>query len=72
MVNIVKFVAWKDIAHSIVNIASVRKLELYSGDATTNDTDGILANVSPVAEDALGAENNRAGDRLYFPQVVQF
>ena len=72
VVNIVKFVAWKDIAHSIVNIASVRKLELYSGDATTNDTDGILANVSPVAEDALGAENNRAGDRLYFPQVVQF
>ena len=72
VVNIVKFVAWKDIAHSIVNIASVRKLELYSGDATTNDADSILASVSPVAEGDLGAENNRAGDRKYFPNVVQF
>jgi len=72
VINIVKFVAWKDIAHSIVNIASVRKLELYSGDATTVNADSVLANVSPVAEDALGAENNRAGDRKYFPNVVQF
>jgi hypothetical protein len=72
VVNMVKFVAWKDIAMSLVNIASVRKLELYSGDATTADADSVLAGVSPKSEESLGAENNRAGNRLFFPQVVHF
>ncbi len=72
VINLVKFVAWKDIGMSIVNIASVRKLELYSGDATTLDTNGILAAVSPKSEEDLGAENNRAGNRQFFPQVVFF
>jgi hypothetical protein len=72
VINMVKFVAWKDIGMSIVNIASVRKLELYSGDATTNDTDSILSSVTPSSEDDLGAENNRAGDRQFFPSTVFF
>ena len=72
VINMIKFVAWKDIGMSIVNIASVRKLELYSGDATTNDSDGILAKVSPVSEEDMGAENNRAGNRQFFPSVVSF
>jgi hypothetical protein len=72
VINIVKFVAWKDIGMSIVNIASVRKLELYSGDASGADADSILASVTPVAEEDLGAQNNRAGSRQFFPQVVSF
>lgn len=72
VINMVKFVAWKDIAMSLINIASVAKLELYSGDATTVNADSIQASVIPVPESSLGAENNRAGNRQYFPQVVSF
>jgi hypothetical protein len=72
VINLVKFVAWKDVGMSVVNIASVRKLELYSGDATTNDADTVLASVTPKSEEDLGAENNRAGNRQFFPQVVFF
>lgn len=72
VVNLVKFVAWKDVSMTLVNIASVRKLELYSGDATTVDTDSILSAVTPKDEDDLGAPNNRAAQRLFFPNVVQF
>ena len=72
VINMIKFVAWKDVGMSIVNIASVRKLELYSGDATTNDLDSILASVSPKVEDDLGAPNNRAAEREFFPNVSFF
>lgn len=71
-VNMIKFVAWKDLAMSLINIASVAKLELYSGDATSLDTDSILADVSPKAEEDLGAQNNRAGNRQFYPNVVSF
>jgi len=70
-INMIKFVAWKDIGMSIVNIASVRKLELYAGDANpTTNSDSILGAVTPVSEEDLGRPNNRAGNRLFFPQVV--
>lgn len=72
VINLIKFVAWKDIGMSIVNIASVRKLELYSGDATSADTDSILSQVTPKAESDLGAQNNRAGAGEFFPQTVTF
>lgn len=72
VINQIKFVAWKDIGMSIVNIASVRKLELYSGDATSLDVDTILSKVTPVSEENMGAENNRAGSRQFFPSVVSF
>ena len=57
---------------TLINIAAVRKLELYSGDATSNDTDGILSSVIPVNEEDLGAVNNRVDQGLSFPQVVSF
>lgn len=73
VVNMIKFVAWKDIGMSIVNIASVRKLELYSGDANpTTNANSILAAVTPVSEENMGAVNNRAGNRQFYPQVVTF
>ena len=68
--NMITFQAWEDIAMSVINIASVRKIELYSADASANNTDGLLSNFIPVTEDQLGAINNRVGEGLKFPQVV--
>jgi hypothetical protein len=71
--NVITFQAWEDIGMAIINIASVRKLELYSGDANpTTNADGLIANFVPVAEDALGAPNNRVDAGLKFPNVSQF
>lgn len=68
--NMITFQAWEDIAMSVINIAAVRKVELYSADATANDADSLLDEFIPVAEDALGAVNNRVGEGLKFPNVV--
>lgn len=70
--NLITFQAWEDIANVIANIAAVRKLELYSGDATSNDADGILADVTPKEVKDLGAPNNRADDGLTFPSVDSY
>jgi len=70
--NMISWQSWEDIAIGVINIASVRKLELYSGDATSNDADGILADVIPVNEEDLGAVNNRVDQGLNFPAVVSF
>jgi hypothetical protein len=71
--NMITFQAWEDIGMSVLNIASVRKLELYSGDANpTTDDDSLLANFIPKTEDQLGAVNNRVDAGLKFPQVSQY
>jgi len=70
--NVITFQAWEDIGMGVINIAAVRKLELYSGDASPNDADGLLSNFIPVSEDALGAINNRVDAGLRFPQVSAF
>ena len=71
--NTISFQSWEDIAMSIINIAAVRKLELYSADANpSTDADGLLANFIPRDEDQLGAVNNRVDAGLKFPQVSQF
>ena len=71
--NIITFQAWEDIGMAIINIASVRKLELYSADANpTTNADSLLTNFIPVTEDALGAPNNRVDQGLKFPNVSQF
>jgi hypothetical protein len=70
--NMITFQAWEDIGMAVINIASVRKLELYSGDASSIDSDTILSTVTPVAEDQLGAVNNQVAQGLKFPQVSQF
>jgi len=67
--NLITWQSWEDIAMAVINIASVRKMELYSGDATSNDADGILSSVIPVAEEDLGAENNRVDAGLVFPDI---
>ena len=70
--NLITWQSWEDIAIGIINIASVRKLELYSGDATVNDADSILADVTPVEEEDLGAVNNKVAEGLHYPAVEQF
>lgn len=71
--NQITFQAWEDIGMGLINIAAVRKMELYSGDANpATDADGLLAEFIPVDEEALGAINNRVDQGLKFPQVSQF
>jgi len=70
--NNIMFQAWEDIAMAVLNIASVRKLELYSADASPVDANALRPNFLPVAEDALGAVNNRVDQGLKFPQVISY
>jgi hypothetical protein len=71
--NMITFQAWEDIGMGVLNIASVRKLELYSADANpTTNANGLLSNFIPKAEDELGAVNNRVESGLKFPQVSQY
>lgn len=71
--NLLSFQAWESIAMAIVNVAAVRKLELYSGDANpSTDADGLIANFTPDSESALGFQNNRVDSGTFFPSVAQF
>ena len=71
--NVITFQAWEDIAMAVINIASVRKLELYSADADpTTNADGLLSNFVPLSEDSLGQPNNQVDQGLQFPQITQF
>ncbi len=71
--NLITFQAWEDIGMIVANIAAVRKLELYSGDANpTTNANSLLQNFIPKSEDALGALNNRVSQGLKFPQVTQY
>lgn len=67
--NLITWQAWEDIGSAVINIASVRKLETYSGDSSLNDTQSIVASVTPKAEEDLGAVNNRVDSGLTFPSV---
>lgn len=70
--NMITWQSWEDIAMSVVNIASVRKLELYAADATANDTDTLLSNFVPKAVEDLGLSNNKVDKGWVFPQVKSF
>ena len=71
--NTISFQAWEDIGMAVLNVAAVRKMELYSADANpTTNADSLLSNFIPVAEDALGAKNNRVDSGVKFPAVSQY
>jgi hypothetical protein len=70
--NMITWQSWMDVALAVINIASVRKLELYGGAVTPTVEDSGYAAKLPVAEDALGAVNNRVDDGLKFPDVSQY
>jgi len=67
--NLITWQSWEDIAMSVINIAAVRKLELYSADASGNNANQLLDSFIPKAEEDLGAENNRVDQGLVFPSV---
>lgn len=71
--NLISFQAWEDIGMAVINIAAVRKLELYSADANpVTNQDNLLTQFVPVSEDALGALNNRVDQGLKFPQITTY
>jgi hypothetical protein len=71
--NVITFQAWEDIGMAVINIAAVRKLELYSADADpTTNADGLITSFIPVVEDALGAPNNQVDNGLVFPGITQY
>jgi hypothetical protein len=58
---------------AIINIAAVRKLELYSADANpATNADGLLTSFIPVVEDALGAPNNQVDAGGVVPLINSF
>lgn len=73
VVNLITFQAWMDLASCVSNVASVKKIELYSGNANPNAGDQtLISNFIPVEESALGAMNNRVDQGVRFPVVSQF
>lgn len=71
--NVITFQAWEDIGMGVINIAAIRKLELYSADANPATADAsMLANFIPVSEEEIGAVNNRVDAGLKFPQISQY
>jgi hypothetical protein len=71
--NVITWQSWEDIGIGIVNIASIRKLELYRGSVRPTATDTNYATYAiPKAEEDLGAENNRVDSGLHYPFVEQY
>jgi hypothetical protein len=61
--------AWMDVGMGFGNIASVVKLELYSGDSADA---ALNQSVIPVDEENLGAQNNKASEGLTYPSLNVF
>lgn len=70
--NLITWMSWEDIGMGIGNIASVVKLELYSGSVTPGATSSGFAAALPVSEEGLATVNNQADAGLTYPQVDQF
>lgn len=65
--------AWEDIASAILNVAHIKKLELYSGDANPEtDANSIISDVIPMDEQDLGSFRALAHKGVYEPRVVLF
>lgn len=70
--NLITWQSWEDIGMGFGNIASVVKLELYSGSVTPTATDSGFAAKLPVAEEELSPINNKADSGNTVPVVDQF
>ena len=74
--NLISFQSWEDIGMVIANVASVRKLELYSANAAPAPLvpadAALLPNFIPFAEEALGAVNNRVSTGVKYPMVISY
>lgn len=67
--NRIYWQCWMDIGMGIANIASVIKLELYSGSVTPGDTDTGYAAAIPVDVEGMGGVNNKVAEGLTFPRI---
>ena len=63
--------AWMDVGMGFGNIASVVKLELYSGSVSGTPDTGYAA-AMPTDEENLGGQNNKAADGLTYPSLNIF
>jgi len=63
--------AWMDVGMGFGNIASVVKLELYSGSVSGTPDSGFAA-AMPTDEENLGGQNNKAADGLTYPSLNIF
>ena len=63
--------AWMDVGMGFGNIASVVKLELYSGSVSGTPTSGYEGAI-PTDEENLGGQNNKAADGLTYPSLNIF
>jgi hypothetical protein len=70
--NRIYWQAWMDIGMGFGNIASVVKLELYSGSVTDGATSSGFASAVPVEVEDMGGVNNKASEGLTFPQVSTY
>ena len=68
--NRISWQAWETLGMILLNVASVKKLELYSADASPVDANSLRTAVSPKAERDLGAKNNRLVEGGRFPTVT--
>lgn len=67
--NVISWMAWEDIGMLLLNVASVKKMELYSADATINDADGLRSFFIPKPVKDLFKPNNRVDQGLRYPAV---
>ncbi|NBS68771.1 hypothetical protein EBT31_07620 [bacterium] len=64
--------AWMDVGMALVNIASVVKLELYSGSTTSGQTDTGYAVAVPIARNQMGGVNHKLEEGLMTPSVEMY
>lgn len=67
--NMISWQAWEDVGMMLLNIASVKKLELYAADATANDADSIRSRFVPKDVSDLFAPNNRVSSGGMAPAI---
>jgi hypothetical protein len=70
--NLITWQSWEDIGMGIGNIASVVKLELYSGSVTPGFTSTGFGGAVPKTEEDMSPVNNKVDAGLTYPQVDQF
>lgn len=64
--------AWMDIGMGFANIASVVKLELYSGAVTPGEEDSGYEVSALMDPEDMGGQNNKVAEGLTFPRVSVF
>lgn len=71
--NRITFSAWEDVGSILVNLAGIVCLESFSADANPMvDAQNLLGEFMPVAEEQLGAMNNRVEAGLRFPAITVY